>query len=537
MQLAGRFGRARPGRASLVVLAFALFLPPVVGAETVVARRRVGNNVEAMTYDPVSDRAYAMDGNDVIAIALNPFDAAVLATVREDDGGISGLGFRKLFDVLRLDPLAREPRGVVYVPTQGRFYFSGLQAQSAAQFFSSDLTGRPQPTLNIKGLGDTSTWAQWEGIAWIPPNAPAHGGTLAAIGHRSDFLAHIFYIRLDGTLEAELVPQTGTPLENYFCGISYWPQQPGTLLLSDCGVTGTYAMDMKTGALVGDPSKPAIVLPEAGDVEGVVVRRDGQVLLSGYETGRLYAFNSGLKRTPGEDRLFVVGLGASVNRLAWNFDTAEFIAMSTTSQHVFAVSYDLSAARTLFDVAVNHELPGVSLSGLSYLGQGQVAICNFLDPRGIDVADLTTGYSLSRLLFLPPDYPDDGTFNPRGVGAFGSDRFLVNARDPNALRVVSRTGTPDSSIYPDGMLPTRFADLPLSAPTHGREAQVFNNGSGPRIFTGAEIYDTAGRLLHVIDATKLGIQNPPPFNGVWLFGNTFATVDGLTSTIIVYTVP
>jgi hypothetical protein len=29
----------------------------------------------------------------------------------------------------------------------------------------------------------------------------------------------------------------------------------------------------------------------------------------------------------------------------------------------------------------------------------------------------------------------------------------------------------------------------------------------------------------------------PPKNGVWLGGKTFATVDGLTSTVVVYTVP
>jgi hypothetical protein len=89
----------------------------------------------------------------------------------------------------------------------------------------------------------------------------------------------------------------------------------------------------------------------------------------------------------------------------------------------------------------------------------------------------------------------------------------------------------------DGTVPVRFADLPLSSPTHGADAQVFDNGSGPRIFTGSEIYDVSGKLLHAVDNAKLGIQNPLLFNGVWLFGNTFATVDGLTSTVIVYTIP
>jgi hypothetical protein len=102
---------------------------------------------------------------------------------------------------------------------------------------------------------------------------------------------------------------------------------------------------------------------------------------------------------------------------------------------------------------------------------------------------------------------------------------------------VSRGGTPDSNLYPDGLLPGRLADIPLSVPTAGQEAQYFDSGTGPRIFTGAEIYDASGALQHVIDGSQLGIQNPPLTTGVWMYGNTFAAVDGPTSTVIVYTVP
>jgi hypothetical protein len=71
----------------------------------------------------------------------------------------------------------------------------------------------------------------------------------------------------------------------------------------------------------------------------------------------------------------------------------------------------------------------------------------------------------------------------------------------------------------------------------GFEAQFYDAGSGPRIFTGTDIYDGSGTLLHSIDVSKLGITDPPLVNGVWISGNTFAAVDGQTSTVIVYTVP
>jgi len=93
-----------------------LLLGETASAETVVARRRLGNNSEGLTYDALNDRAVAIDGNDVIGIALNPLDAAVLATMRNDTGGIVGIGYRKLFDVLALPLEARVPRGIAYVP-------------------------------------------------------------------------------------------------------------------------------------------------------------------------------------------------------------------------------------------------------------------------------------------------------------------------------------------------------------------------------------------------------------------------------------
>jgi len=525
-----------PSSWSRLVLAvlLALVLPCLAAAETVVARRRLGNNTEGMTYDPLRDRAYAIDGNDVIAVALHPLDALALATMRVNDGGISGIGFRKVFDVLGLDPKARVPRGIVWVPPQNRFYYSSVLAENATRFFSSDDGGHPRPTLNLKGL-DTTDWGNWEGLAWIPLDAPAHRGTIAGLGmHASDGVAHVFYLRLDGTVEAEVVPQPGTPLENYLCLIQYWPQRPGTLLLSDCG-GAVYAMDMQTGALIGDG--PLLGLPEAGDVESVVVRRNGQLLLNGYDTGRLYAFDRNLHRTPGEDRLFVVGLGVSARHLGWNYDTGELLTISTTGRSVFAVAPDLTSAQLLFDIDVNQELGNPN--GIAYLGDGQVAIGDPpLRRRGIDIADLASGHSLSRLLFFPPVFPAGAAFQPLGVGAYGPDQFLVRVRgDPNALKVVSRTGVPDTSVFRDGVLPDRYPDLPLSSPATGSGAQLFDAGTGPRIFTGAEIYDLNGTLLHVVDATALGLLNPPLRHGVWMFGNTFAAQDGDTSTVIVYTVP
>src|SRR5262249_44649740 len=106
---------------------------------------------------------------------------------------------------------------------------------ASGTIFSTDDEGHPRPSLTIQGLAQPVDF--WEEMAWIPTGAPAHGGTMAVLGFRnSEGVSHLFYIRLDGSVEQELVPQPGPPLETYFCGISYWPEHPTTLLLTDCSI-------------------------------------------------------------------------------------------------------------------------------------------------------------------------------------------------------------------------------------------------------------------------------------------------------------
>jgi hypothetical protein len=526
----------------VALLALVMLVPDLAQAETVVARRRVGNNAEAMTYDPANDRAVVMDGNDVIGVALTPLDAVVLATMRNDTGGISGIGFRKLFDVLALPLEAREPKGVVYVPGLHRYYFTTDNPGGTGLLFSTDDEGHPRPPLVITGLSVPVDF--WEGLAWIPPGAPAHGGTIAALGGRNtDFLTHVFFIRLDGSVEQELIPAPGTPVETYFCGIAYQPTRSSTLLLSDC-FSAIFSMNVITGAPVGD--QPLFPIPATSDVEGIVVRNNGAVVLSGYE-GRLFAYDRSLRRTPGDDRLFTVGIGQGTQWLTWNFDSHEFIGTSPVGGHVFALSADLSQVRQLFDLDVSNELQSPWLP--TYLGNNQLGISNAA-PSGIGILQMVSddigvrpnGTIVSRMdWYLTPPFLPARTFGPRGFSVLDPADpttfvFRGNA-DPSALKVITtRGGTPKTDFYPDGITPVLLSEIRLSSPTAGLSAQVFDNGSGRRIFTGAEIYGIDGTLQHRIDWQQLGLSKPPT-NGVWIGGNTFAAVDGLTSTVVIYSVP
>jgi hypothetical protein len=483
-----------------------------------------------------------MDGNDVIGVALNPLDAVVLATMRNDTRGIVGSGFRKLFDVLALPLEARQPKGIGYVPTQHRYYFTSDEPGGTGSLYSTDEEGHPRPALVLKNLAAPVDF--WEGIAWIPPGAPAHGGTLAVLGARTTEgdISHLYFVRPDGTIEQELIPQPGTALETYFCAVAYQPAHPSTLLLSDC-FSGIFAMDLRTGTPVG--MQPVAPISDTSDAEGLIVRRNGAIVASGYQEGRLFAYDSAFQRTPGDDKLFVLGIGASISALTWNSDEGEFIALSPVRDRVLAVSSDLKSSRHLFDVAVTNEVP-VAMT-VTYLGSNQLGIASGF-PRGIDIAQIVTddpnfpnGRSLARIVTQGPAFPPGTAFRLQGFSLLSptdpATYVIKVVGDSSALKVVTTTGgTPDATFYRDGIVPVRLPDITLSSPASGGAAQVFDNGSGPQIFTGAEIYKIDGTLVHRIDWTSLGLSKPPQ-NGVWIGGNTFATVDGLTSTVVIYSVP
>jgi len=320
----------------------------------------------------------------------------------------------------------------------------------------------------------------------------------------SDFVAHVIYIRLDGTVEAEVLPQPGTPVQAYICGIAYQPQRPGTLLLSECSA-GNYAIDEDGNFLNGGPILPAPV--GSGDIESIIVDRFGRVFLGTYD-GHLYAYDSSYNRLPtSQDRSYVIGLGVSATSVTWDSDTQRFLFLDFNNA-IDAVPLSLHSQQTLFGVDPARASDPISIS---YLGAGQLGIGNRSFPRGIQVVNLPDGSEVERLILRTVD-------------------------DVSILHIVSRTGTPDSSILSNATLPARFPDLPLNSPAVGRTVQVFDAGGGPRIFTGGSIFDISGNLIHSIDESALGVT-AGLLQGTWITGNTFAGIDSGTSTVIIFSVP
>src|SRR5262249_18830214 len=236
-----------------------------------------------------------------------------------------------------------------------------------------------------------------------------------------------------------------------------------------------------------------------------------------------------------DDHSYVIGPGVSAASVTWDSDTQRLIFLDFNDNSIAAVPLSLDSKAVLFTAdPVRAESP----SSVSYLGNGQLAIANVSFPRGIQVVNLPDGNEVERLIFLPLyGYPPGPPFQPLGAGAFGPDQFIVRVRgDASALKIVSRAGTPDSSILPNATLPTRFPDLPLSSPVIGRSVQFFDAGAGPRLFTGGAIYDSSGNLLHVVDQTALGVTVGVD-SGTWISGNTYAVIDAASSTVIIFTLP
>lgn len=539
----------------LRALCAVLFLTSAAAlGETVQTRLKIGDNVEGMTWAPNGTwqgSALAIDGNDVIAISLaaNASKRGRGDRLHDDNGNHYGLGLRKhlrgnsfakAFDVLQLPIEGHTPRGIVYSPLNQHFYFSSKYP--TAEIYETDDAGNLLRSF-VPQVPDLPNWLNWEGMTWIPADAPKHANTIAAIGHHStDFVSHIYFLRTDGSVEGELIPAPGTPVETYLCGIGYQP--PGRILVTACDKQ-VYALDINTGMLTPD-GNPLFTTPDLG--ESVIVDHNGAVWTSGYEEATLRAYDGSYNRLPDLDVKFQVGFGISLGAIAWDFDAGEILTMTRARGRLAAIRSDLRAGRFLLDSTDHPEntMPG----GFSYLSPGQIAIANrpvFVPPDtvlwpGVTVLKIATNTVESRLTFRPTWIPTDdpfaaGTFRAQGVAPLGGDRFLVSVRgEATHLRVVTRTGTPDTDQFATGLRPTRLDDLVLTAGKGFNSLQTYDAGQGLRILTGPKIFDGSGALVHTIDEPALGLTDR--FSGaLWIGGNHFVASDGDTSTLIVFTIP
>jgi hypothetical protein len=492
---------------SMTLMAIMFAVPAGATGTNVVYRARLGNNTEGITI-PMMGRwandVIAIDGYDVMAIEVESRHPAPS---------------KKIFDV-RASGIGGPPRGIVHVPTQRRFYFAPVEQSQVDRLFVTDESGAVLPPLTIHRSAGHSEVLQYEGMTWIPASSPRHPNTIAAVvADAVDFTGHIDFIRLDGTVEEEVVPARGTPLEAWITGIAY--RAPGELLvtLSD---QGTYVMDLD-GSLVG--TGPFVTLPEAGDVEGTAVGRDGRVFETSYATGHVFAFGRDGARRVADDRMFVIGLGIPTQYLTWDSDHGQFVFQVSEFSNGSEVGSLVTASADLTSKAVVAALDPShfnSARGIGYLGAGLVAVTNAGTPRGVGIVDLVDGSETS---FLPIGA------RPVAAAPLPNGDIALRVRGTPNVQVIDRNGTAQPQITlsadPCGDV-VFFSCGALTA---------FDSGHGPELFTGTSFFGLDGQLHDRIDVTALGLLDVQGAayitSGPW--AGMFAVMESQTSTIAVFT--
>jgi len=504
-------------------------------AQTVVARKRLGNNTEGITFFAHGNgrNVAVIDGYDVFNVRLPDVNSGQRPRPCDPTQGHSGRNCRQLFNVHPLGTIA--PRGIAFVASQDRFYFSALDP---TRLYATDVEGTVLPPLDIVHKNDPSDISQWEGLGYIPPDSPIFPDTIIGITIHNGLRGTIQIIGLDGIVLREIVFPQGSPLFSYLGGIAY--KSPDRLLVTAAS-NGIFEITFD-GTIVGEAHP---VAGAQGPFEGLMTIEDGRVVAAEYSTGRLFVLDNTFEQRPGDDRDFVVGLGITASKLAWNPDTGEFLVSApgpAGAARVFAVSSNLKQSRLVADLANTRFAPS-PVRGLGYLArENQVAISTFgTRIRGIALFDTTTGAFVPPRLALDPPFPV-----PRDVTAlpaFCPDCLgvRVTGRDPatgaprTEIRVITRTGTPDPTDA-DAIVPMELPPIVLSCEPTDVGLAFHSSPAGDRIVAGVSFYDLGGTFIERIDKAALGVSFVSAVASIasGTHQGLFAVIEAQTSELIVF---
>jgi hypothetical protein len=503
-------------------------------AQTVVARKRLGNNTEGITFFSHGNgrNVAVIDGYDVFNIRLPAVNSGQRARPCDPTQGHSRRTCRQLFNVSALGTIA--PRGIAFVASQDRFYFSAVDP---TRLYATDVDGAVLPPLDIVHKNDPSDISQWEGLGYVPPDSPIFPDTIIGITIHNGLRGTIQIIGLDGVVLREIVFPQGSPLFSYLGGIAY--KAPDRLLVT---AASNDIFEITFDGTIVDEAHP--VAGAQGPFEGLTTIEDGRVVAAEYSTGRLFVLDNTFERRPGDDRDFVVGLGITASRLAWNPDTGEFLVSDrgSAAARVFAVSSNLKQSRLVADLA-NTRFASSPVRGLGYLaGEDQVAISTFgTRIRGIALFDTTTGAFVPPRLALDPPFPV-----PRDVTALPAicpDCLAVRVivRDPltgalrTEIRVITRTGTPHPTDA-DAIVPMELPPIVLSCEPIDGGLTFHSSPAGDRIVAGVSFYDLAGTFIERIDKAALGVSFVSAIASVTsgTHQGLFAVIEAQTSELIVF---
>jgi hypothetical protein len=463
----------------------------------IVRRKRLGNDTEDITFiaSPLRSNAVAvLDGYDVITLDLA---AQQPPPITQTGAGAAVAPRPAPFNILGLGVKAG-PRGIVFAPTQNRFYFNdNLQP---AILFTASSSGEPQKPLALQYLNGIPQGV--EGLDYIPATANQFADSLLMMTNFPDdelgLQSRVQIISFQGQVLREIVPQ-GDLAGVFLTGITY--RRQGTLLVSSDDDETVCEIDfngevIRSFSLSSPPGQ--IVLQ---GIEGLATTRDGLLGAAGGIDGFLALFREGVD-TPTRVIDYRIGFGLSLpSGIAWDSSAGQLLLLSADrtqpSQVVSAIGPALESSNTRFPV-------DQLTRKITYLPSEElIAATHNNNPRGI-------------LLFNQKG----GASGQIDTTAFGTPQVLSFIPSTREFVVVFRDNADPSKrsklflLTRKGGL-SRVIDLAPSGITRITVACYFGNGLGGRFFVVdgptnlGFITDLRGNVLTKVDIRgELGLLTP-----------------------------
>ena len=498
---------------TLVITLFLTLLAPLLDAQNVLLRRRLGNNSEGMTTihaGPLNGTIAIMDGMDVIAFA---------------NGGRDSIPPRELFSVLGL-PINVGPRGIAYIDDEQRFVFDDPTIPNT--LFLTNNQGKAAGTINVTFPGgfvpdDT------EGMVWLPPTAAQFGNHILEIAASFATLPVTVTIEVidrgTGQVVAGIHPNVTltTPLD-FLVGLGF--QSPDRLLVS--GTDGTiWQIDFSGNVTAGPVSFPGV-----GDVESVSQVDSNRIAAAGYDAGKVMFLDTNLTPLAGQDRSYLIGFGLSQSTgVAWDSDLQRHLvsfpgaAPPASSEQIISLSPVLGGERRAVDTsavagpnALSY-LPDEHRIALSQAGCAPNCIIFLYDNSGNLVEQVPVGIGLLAMTYIPTTKQFAGAHpgNLTTLLFFARNGTLVNSIDLSSTGIDGIFGITffNSATTPGGKF------LLLSSPVTHQAFVINSTGTVLMQFD----YKTALGAVNVRDVAA--IASVPP-NGI------FSLVSQDTSEIVIF---
>ena len=471
---------------ALGVTLFLTLLTPLLDAQHVLLRRRLGNNSEGMTTiqsGPFNGYIAIMDGTDVLAFV---------------DGGRGEVPARELFSVLGLG-VNVGPRGIAYIDDEQLFVFDDPTLPNT--LFLSDNQGKTEGTINVTFPGgfipdDT------EGMVWLPPNAAQFGNHIleiaASFGSTATTVKIEVIDRNTGQVVAEIHPNV--PLANPFdflVGLGF--QFPDRLLVS--ATDGTIWQIDFSGSVAAGP----VSFPGVGDVESISQVDSNRIAVAGYDAGKVMFLDGNLNPLLGQDRSYLIGFGLTQSwGVAWDSDLQRHLVSlpgntppSSTEQIIslpFALHAESQAVNTsaVAGPRALSYLPDEHRIALSQTGCSPNCVIFLYDNSGNLVDQVPVGVDLLAMAYIPTTKQFAGANpwggNPTILLFFASDGALINSINLSPIGIDGIFGL---TFFPSGV-------------SSGGEFLLLSSPNTHQAF----VIDSAGKLLKRFDyKTVLGTVN------------------------------